>query len=173
MNWLINMYVYVNTYQYWQTPPRRKYRFLFLSIPPLYIKNKVGMNEELLSCLPTMKAFIKKRKWGWIDHTPRRAGSSVARQCLERNPHGSRRGGEESRNFRSKRTRQLLEWILCPSTTQSEVAGFFRDCMLTPYVSGRKKEWWWNDYDKQILLLLLCFYIDHPSFLLLCSLLLL
>jgi hypothetical protein len=59
-------------------------------------------NEELWERTQQRKIEeeIKRRRWGWIGHTLRKPGNTIARQALTWNPQGKRRRGRPRNTWR-------------------------------------------------------------------------
>lgn len=68
-------------------------------------------NEELWRMAQTTPVthIIKKRKYGWIGHTLRKASNNISRQALEWNPQGNRKRGRPRMTWRRSVEKELQE----------------------------------------------------------------
>ena len=70
--------------------------------------NKISNKELWLKIKQEeISTTVMRRKWNWIDHTPRKDPTNTTKQALDYNPQGKRRQGRSKVNWRRSTLQDL------------------------------------------------------------------
>ena len=83
------------------------------------------MGQDETNPKTPIETEIRKRKWGWIDHTLRKPASNITRQALDWNPQGKRKVGRPKQTWRRSTDAEIkaagTTWAELRRTRQNRV----------------------------------------------------